>query len=53
MYGVKAYTGMNNARALWFDGCPVIITEDWQEVRLDYSWEEAIDEWRKTHAKVK
>jgi hypothetical protein len=41
---------MTPARALWFfDGHPVIVTEDWREVRLDVSWEQAIDEWRRTH----
>jgi len=37
------------ARAMWFDGCPIIVTEAWEEERLDMSWEEAIDWWRETH----
>lgn len=40
---------MTGARALWFDNGPVIINEDGDEVRLNLSWEEAINEWIISH----
>lgn len=40
---------ISSARALWFDTQPIIVTDDWIEVALHMTWEQAMDEWVKTH----
>ena len=40
------HSNMTGARSLYWDGCPVIVSDDWKEVRLTCSWEEACDAWR-------
>lgn len=40
---------MPDARALWFDGTPVVMTKDWNVIYIGWSWPEAVDAWRRAH----